>query len=201
MKLKCRLCAVLMTVCGLSKMPASAQTSADALVGLWGAEEILGPEIRGELVFELREKQWHATIAGKEVLVQQHGDELQFTLPNSKGEFRGRLRPGRSLQGHWIQPAGRFNNNRYASPVHFEAAGGQRWKGQIRPLEERFSVYVSVQRATDGSISAILRNPESNEFRRRTYQLKLDNGHVELVSKGQTLKGAYVADEALVGRW
>ncbi len=193
MKLIRRLCAALMIACGLSHIPAWAQSSADSLVGLWGAEETLGPEIRGELVFEMRGKRWHASIAGKEVLVEQHGDELRFTFPNNKGEFRGRLRPGPSLQGHWIQPAGRFNNNRYASPVHFERAGNQRLKGQVRPLEDRFSVYVSVQRATDGSLTAILRNPEANEFRRRTYQIKLENGRIELVSKGQTLKGAYDA--------
>jgi CubicO group peptidase (beta-lactamase class C family) len=140
---------------------------------------------------ELRGTQWHATIAGNEVLVQQHSDELQFTLPNDQGEFRGRLRPGPSLQGHWIQPAGLFNNNRYASPVHFQAAGKQRWRGQVRPLKDRFSVYASVERAPDGSLTAILRNPESNEFRRRVYQVKLENGRVELVNQAQTLKGAY----------
>ena len=182
---------MLAIVCALSIIPACAQTAADTLVGLWGAEETLGPAIRGELVFDLSGTQWHATIAGNEVLLQQHGDELQFTLPNDKGEFRGRLRPGPSLQGHWIQPAGRFNNNRYASPVHFEVAGNRRWKGQVRPLEERFSVYLSVRREKDGSITAILRNPESNEFRRRIYQVKLENSRVELVSQAQTLKGAY----------
>src|SRR5215467_4506751 len=193
MKLKCGFCATLLIACGLLNIAAPAQTSANALVGLWSAEETLGPEIRGELVLELRGTQWHAAIAGNEVLVQPHGDELQFTLPNNKGEFRGRLRPDRSMQGHWIQPAGLFNNNRYASPVHFETAGKQRWKGHVRPLEDRFSVYVSVQRATDGSLTAILRNPESNEFRRHIYQLKLENGRVELVSKGQTVKGTYDA--------
>jgi CubicO group peptidase (beta-lactamase class C family) len=177
--------------CCSSQIPAWPQTSADALVGLWAAEETLGPEIRGELVLELRGKQWHAIIAGNEVLIQPHGDELQFTLPDNKGEFRGRQRPDRSMQGHWIQPAGLFSNNRYASPVHFEAAGKNRWRGQVRPLDEHFSVFVSVERAPDGSITAVLRNPESNQFRRRIYQVKLDDGRVELVSKVETLKGAY----------
>ena len=191
MKLKCCWCAVLLIASGLSQFPARAQASPDGLVGLWGAQETLGPSIRGDLVLELRGTQWHATIAGNEVLVQPHGDELQFSLPNNKGEFRGRLHPDHSIQGHWIQPAGLFNNNRYASPVHFQTAGKQRWKGQVRPLEDRFSVYVSVQRATDGSITAILRNPEANDFRRRVYEVRLENGGVELVSKGQTLKGKY----------
>ncbi len=191
MKLICRWCAILAIACGLSNIPASAQTSAEALIGLWGAQETLGPAIRGELVFELHGAQWRATIAGNEVSVLQHGDEIQFTLPNNKGEFRGRLRQGSSLQGHWIQPAGLFSNNRYASPTHFEAAGDHRWRGQVRPLDEHFSVFVSVERAPDGSITAVLRNPESNQFRRRIYQVKLDGGRVELASKAETLKGEY----------
>lgn len=190
MKLVRRCCVALAIACGASHLTASAEPSSDVLVGLWGARETLGPAIRGDLLLERHGTEWQAIIAGNEVVVRQHDDELQFTLPNNQGEFRGRLR-GTSLQGYWIQPAGRFNNNRYASPVHFEAAGEQRWKGQVRPLDERLSVYVSVQRAADGSITAILRNPEANEFRRRIYQVKLANDHVELVSQAQTLKGLY----------
>ena len=155
-----RLCVFLAIACGASPLTAWADASADALIGLWGAQETLGPAVSGDLALERHGTQWHATIAGYDAVVQQHGDELHFTLPDNQGEFRGRLRRGTSLQGHWIQPAGRFNNNRYASPVRLEGAGEQRWKGQVRPLEERLTVYVSVQRMADGSITAILRNPE-----------------------------------------
>ena len=186
-----RLCAMFAIACGSSHISAWAQTSADALVGIWSAQEIFGPVIRGELVLELLGNQWYGTIAGNKVLVQQHGDDIQFALPNNKGEFRGRLRPDHSLQGHWIQPPGLFNENRYASPVHFESAGNHRWKGQVRPLDDRFSIFVSVQKEADGSLTAFLRNPESNQFRRRIYQVKFENASVELISQAQTLKGTY----------
>lgn len=191
MKLVGRFCVALAIACGASPLIAWADTSSDVLIGLWGAQETLGPAIRGDLFLELHGTQWHATIAGYELAVQQNGDELHFTLPNNQGEFRGRLRRDATLQGHWIQPASRFSNNRYASPVHFKADGEQRWKGEARPLDERFSVYALVQRAADGSITAILRNPEANDFRRRVYQVTLANDRVEFVTRAQTLKGVY----------
>jgi CubicO group peptidase (beta-lactamase class C family) len=69
--------------------------------------------------------------------------------------------------------------------------GAHRWKGQVRPLEERYSVYVSVRRGSDGGLTAFIRNPEMNQFRRRTYEVKLENETVELISRNQALRGSF----------
>ena len=39
----------------------------DELLGLWGAEALLGPQVRGDIVLERNEKQWTARVAGFEI--------------------------------------------------------------------------------------------------------------------------------------
>jgi len=43
---------------------AQKQTSAEALAGLWGVEQNLGPQVRGELILDARGPEWRAQIAG-----------------------------------------------------------------------------------------------------------------------------------------
>src|SRR5215469_9345791 len=77
------------------------------LVGLWGTEQSFGPLVRGTLTIDGRQPQWRAATAGFDVSVKRNGDLLSFSLPNSAGEFRGRLNPkSNSINGQWIQPVG-----------------------------------------------------------------------------------------------
>jgi CubicO group peptidase (beta-lactamase class C family) len=178
-------------------------SSADHLVGLWGAELILGPQVRGELTIDARRSQWEATISGYHVPVQQKGDSIRFNLPASAGEFRGHLVPdGQSVAGEWIQPGGIFNRNSYASSVKLHTIETKVWRGMVQPLDDRASFYLSIQRASDGSLTAFIRNPEANWYRRRTYDVTRKEQSIVLSAHGNPaskIQGSYdAADDVLL---
>jgi CubicO group peptidase (beta-lactamase class C family) len=151
------------------------------LVGLWGTEQSFGPLVRGTLTIDARQVQWRAAIAGFEVSVERNGDRLTFSLPNGVGEFRGRLdATSNAINGQWIQPVGVVNNNRYATPVRLVAVSRSIWTGEVVPLDDHVSFYVSIRSHRGGSNAAIIINPEFNLFRRRSYNVTL-NGHGRLV--------------------
>ncbi len=174
----------------------SNQSSADDLSGLWASEQILRPVARGELVIDSRGGTWRARIAGFEVAVEKKGDGIHFALPTGTGEFRGHLAPGsRKIWGHWIQPGGVFPYaQRYASPVELQAVEAGVWQGQVIPLEPSISLYLSIQAAAEGSLTAFLRNPEANLFGRRSYRVERKGGDIVLSDGNQQLQGAYDAE-------
>ena len=103
---------------------ATDDASKGALVGLWGAEQVFGPLVRGNLIIDGRAPQWRASIAGFDVPVERDQNRVNFILPGDAGEFRGHLSTtSKTIDGDWIQPAGVVNNNRYATPVHLTPAG------------------------------------------------------------------------------
>jgi CubicO group peptidase (beta-lactamase class C family) len=149
------------------------------LVGLWGTEQSFGPLVRGTLTIDARQVQWRAAIAGFEVFVERNGDRLTFSLPNGVGEFRGRLdATSNAINGQWIQPVGVVNNNRYATPVRLVAVSRSIWTGEVVPLDDHVSFYVSIQSQPGGAIAAVIINPEFNLFRRRSYNVTLNGPDV-----------------------
>ena len=140
--------------------PRSAAGDAAGFDGLWSARRHFGPEIRGTLLIVRRDGELRADIAGFSVPVNG-GSRLSFALPDGKGEFRGRLDQG-GIVGHWIQPRTRSSGARYATPVLLRQEARDRWRGEIRPLEDRRSFFLPVTRDADGRYAAYLRNPERN---------------------------------------
>lgn len=137
----------------LSVALAAAQPD-DDLVGLWGAQVTFGPQVRGELVLERHGPAWTMRVGGYEVTAPA-GDEIRIALPGGAGELRGHLD-----HAFWIQPAG--NLGQFASPVRLEPAGPNARRGVVRPLDDRFSLYLLITRAEDGSLRGELHNPEVN---------------------------------------
>lgn len=145
--------------------------------GIWGAEQSLGPLVHGALTIDGRGSQWRANIAGFDVSVQRTGRDIAFTLPDGLGEFRGRLNQGRNgVDGDWIQPPGVVNEIRYATPVHMTLLSPLVWRGEVTPLKDRISFYVSIRKRSEGSFVALIVNPEYNFFRRRSYDVVLRGG-------------------------
>jgi hypothetical protein len=165
------------------------------LLGLWGSEQSFGPMVRGELTIDARSDQWRARIAGYEVPVEQSKDEIHFALPGEAGKFRGHLSAnGEQILGHWIQLAGVafYNYSGYASPVELLKLEPRVWRGDVVPLDERASYYISIQQTPGGSLKAFLRNPEANHFRGQTFDVELKDGAVTLLQKGEVqLRGTY----------
>src|SRR6202158_2847057 len=157
----------------------------DSLVGVWGSENVFGPSVRGELIIDARRPEWRAKIAGHDVPIQRNRGAIAFSVPDNAGEFRGHASADRratTITGDWIQPIGIGNNNRYATPVQFSKTAPTVWTGQVVPLDDRVSFYVSIQRAQDGSLTAFIRNPEFNHFRRRVYRADVDGTNVALTN-------------------
>jgi CubicO group peptidase (beta-lactamase class C family) len=149
------------------------------LVGLWGTEQSFGPLVRGILTIDARQPQWRASIAGFQVFVHQSEGRVTFSLPDGAGEFRGSLdHASKIINGEWVQPAGVVNNNRYATPVRLVAVDPSVWSGEVAPLDDRVSFYVSIHPQPGGSLTAIIVNPEYNFFRRRSYGVALNGGTV-----------------------
>lgn len=159
--------------------PQATTLTSDPVAGLWGTEQSFGPLVRGTLTIDARQAQWRAAIAGFEVSVGRDGDQLKFSLPNGVGEFRGRLDPtSNTINGHWIQPVGVVNNNRYATPVRLVSVSKSVWTGRVVPVDDQVSFYVSITQQPGSSIRAVIINPEFNLFRRRIYDVTLNGSNI-----------------------
>jgi CubicO group peptidase (beta-lactamase class C family) len=181
------------TLMGSTVLGIAQSNSADeSLVGLWGVERNFGPEVRGELTLEAHGASWRARIGAYSVAVERNGDALTFTLPGDRGELRAHIAPDqKSIVGNWIQPANGLYNNKYASPAVLSAIGRNVWRGQVVPLQEPLSLYTSIERAPDGSLTAFVRNPEFNLFRGRIFRVALKDGAVTFSQDGGELHGSY----------
>ena len=140
-----------------------ATTTADELVGLWRAEQRFGPDARGPLILERTPAGWTADFMGRIHLVRTTGQSLSFDLGNGEGNFLGRLHDGdKVITGHWTPPNSKVHGFRYAAPVKLEADGTNRWRGDVNPRHDEFTLYLMVTKRPDGTIGAFLRNPERN---------------------------------------
>jgi hypothetical protein len=166
-----------------------------SLVGIWGTEQSFGPLVRGTLTIDGRQAQWRASIAGFNVSVKREGGSIIFSLPGNVGEFRGRLdRDSTTVNGEWIQPIEVLNNNRYATPIRLVAVSASVWSGEVVPLDDRVSFYVSIQAQSAGALKAVIVNPEHNLFRRRSYEVTLNGSTVTFKNPKRSddhFEGAY----------
>lgn len=138
---------------------AALPVSADELEGLWKAKRWFGPFARGPLVVQRTGTAYTAEMMGRTLPVHADKDELSFDLPNGQGSFRGEMRAG-GILGHWFPPESVIQGSRYASPVQLKPEGPDRWSGQVMPFEDTFTLYLLARKRPDGSMSALLRNPE-----------------------------------------
>jgi CubicO group peptidase (beta-lactamase class C family) len=132
------------------------------LVGLWRARRFFGPEIRGPLTIERDGEAWRAEIAGRAAMATLRADRYSFELPDGEGAFRGRRVKDR-IVGHWIQPRTVSGGGYpFATPVTLLPQGAGRWRGQVAPLDDAMTLYLSIRLGADGRLEAFLRNPERN---------------------------------------
>jgi CubicO group peptidase (beta-lactamase class C family) len=163
--------------------------SDEKLLGLWGAEQMNGPAVRGELTIDTRGSEWHATISGFDAVVEHPEQQLHFALAGNHGEFRGRfIADKEQIEGQWIQAPGR-----YASPIRFKELTHGMWRGIVTPLDDRITFFLMVERKADGSLGAYIRNPEHNWFGRGTYAISRSGDKVSLRRGEQQIEGKYDA--------
>ena len=123
----------------------------DSLVGLWKARRWFEPDVRGTLIIQRSGDAYTADIAGRVIPVVADKGELSFRLPSGEGSFRGRLESG-AIAGYWFRPG--------ASPLRLRAAGPNQWIGMVDPVESTFTFFLLIRKREDGSLSAVLDNPE-----------------------------------------
>lgn len=143
--------------------PTPSLKGADELVGLWKAKKRFGPDARGPVIVQKDRAAYIADFAGRRMPVRIEKDEFIFELPNNQGMFRGKLE-GKNITGHWFRPGTVVNGYGQmfvsASLVVLKPTGSDRWSGTIDPIQDEFTLYLMVDKRPDGSVGAMLRNPE-----------------------------------------
>lgn len=132
-----------------------------SLAGLWEARRNFGPEVRGTLTLTRSGGIWRVEISGRETIASAEKGNISFKLPGDVGSFQGRINRN-EIHGHWIQPPLMHNGLRFASPVKLTEQGKDRWRGEVIPLEDEFTLYLSATPKDDGMLSTFLRNPDRN---------------------------------------
>jgi CubicO group peptidase (beta-lactamase class C family) len=189
--------------------PASADTSAGELAGLWKAKKRFGPDTSGTLVLQRSGSVYTADMVGHTVPVRTTNGELTFTLPNGDGAFRGRLDGKGVIRGQWLRfgtQLYRVENNAAvsAAPVVLRQDGPNRWRGHVDPSEAVFTFYLFLEPQQDGSLGAVLRNPEFDlGTQQGVERLTRDGDSVKLLGRrrGQeqvVASGTYDAERAVL---
>ncbi len=174
---------------------------AEQLVGTWGSEQVLGPQVQGELTLVRGEGTWRARISGFEVPVRVNGKQVSLQLPGGQGELRGTWAgDAQPITGHWIQPRVWMSGMRFATPVVLRPLSANVWRGQVAPLVDRYSLYLVVQKQPDGAVRAFIRNPERGFGSRLLFQVALQGSAVHLTSTSGkvTLEGTFDARSGLL---
>ncbi|HJT98174.1 MAG TPA: serine hydrolase [Rhodanobacteraceae bacterium] len=141
----------------------------DALLGLWTSEVTFVSQPRGPLEVTRDGAGWRATLAGAEAKFAAAGDAIRFAFPGRGGAFRGKLAGG-AIDGYWLQPSGASEDRSdpggsgqpFATPLILKSAGRDAWRGEVHPLDDRFTLYLKIFRGDDGALVGAFRNPEVN---------------------------------------
>jgi CubicO group peptidase (beta-lactamase class C family) len=160
---------------------------AGGIAGLWGSERIVSAGVRGEVTIE----RGVAHVSGSSAPVQIEGKELRFELPEGRGQLHAQA-AGQGWRGHFIQPRALVGGAPFATPVELRRTGPQAWRGELRPLEQDFSLYFHIAPRPDGSLSAVVRNPELNVLRGRPLSVQV---------QGETVRFLDGAKERAVARF
>lgn len=153
----------------------------DRLLGLWGNETVFEPQVAGTLVIDGRGGEWRASIDGFDVAVARVGNRVNLTLPGDQGQFRGHLAADTSaIDGFWIQSPGITLPSAYATPMTLKASQAGVWLGQVKPLRDRVSQYLQIERKSDGALVASIANPEFNLGQGRLYNVVVDGNALVL---------------------
>lgn len=179
------LCGESHILCAQSSTPAPVGSvmSTDKLVGRWKAKHWFEPVARGRLTISRTGGTYTADMLGRSVQVDVKDGELSFGLADRQGAFRGKLE-GERIIGYWFRPRTPLGGG-VVAPVHLKADGSERWSGDLVPLHDEYTFYLVLRKRPDGTLDAMLRNPE--------YDFGSQRAVDRLVQEGSRLK--------LMGKW
>lgn len=187
------LCLLVAPVAAAERAP-----SDDALVGLWKAKLLLGPVARGPLIVAKVGGGYVADMVGWTVPVRRDAGGFVFDLPDAQGGFRGKVDARGVLRGHWYPSGPAGERYGWAAPVVLKPAGKDRWQGVVAPADYTFTFHLLVEKQPDGSLSALLRNPERDVGAQQgVSRIVRDGTAVKLLSdKGRVVSAGVYDPEA-----
>jgi CubicO group peptidase (beta-lactamase class C family) len=131
-----------------------------SLAGLWEAKKRFGPDAAGEVILHRTGSALIADVMGYRVPVELDHGVMTFSLPGNLGSFRGQVARRGDVDGHWIIPPSPINNSSWAAPVHLRQASPSSWTGDLVLPQDTFTFILRLRPEADGSIGAMLFNPE-----------------------------------------
>lgn len=202
-------CGLVLTIAPIMAAAADAAASAatvNELVGLWKAQRWFGPDTHGPLIVQRSGATFSADMLGRILPVHMDGGELAFDLPNGQGRFRGKLQGNGDFLGHWFRPGTLVNSGESVLRVLLKADGANRWRGDVAQSQDEFTFYLLLRERPDGSLSAVLRNPERDVGTQiGVERLTRDGNAVKLVGKRRGQKaeqelarGIYDAEDHVI---
>ncbi len=175
-----------------------AQQPQNPLIGVWGNETTFEGSAGSPVTLSHHGARWSAEVGGMHITFIPAGDTVQFTLPENKGKFQGTISSDSAfIEGYWIQPK-RLSEGvetkpaepspelSYASPIILHATGRDIWSGSIEPLEDRISLYISINQKTDGSVSGFIRNPEFNIGAGRPFRVERSGAKIHFADNNDS---------------
>ncbi|HKP75337.1 MAG TPA: serine hydrolase, partial [Longimicrobiaceae bacterium] len=129
------------------------------------------------------------------------GDSVRFDF-GARGGFRGAVGTGgRTIEGWWLQPAeARGMMQPMASPLVLRRTAEGRWRGSVRPLDHRFTLYLRIFRGQDGGLLAAFRNPEFNlRGGASQFRVRMDGDSVRFTIRPDTTQPEIRQTAALAG--
>jgi CubicO group peptidase (beta-lactamase class C family) len=174
---------VLAFVCALllSALSLEAENDSD-LVGLWRGEISRTAALSGEITIDGSKSDWSISISGQTFPLQSNNDEISSAWFSNAGQFRGRLVGSTAISAFWIQARNDIDRNEYATPIELKEVRSKVWHGTLQPLGTRLTLWMSIQRASDKGLHAVIRNPELNLFRRSVYRVDQKGDSVTFVN-------------------
>jgi CubicO group peptidase (beta-lactamase class C family) len=145
--------------------------SGDPMLGLWVFETVYRPGQLGELVLRRSGTGWVATLGGSEVRAESKGDSVKAGFGGEVGRFRGRVDDnGGRVSGFWLQPStvsaerqsAVGSRQPFATPLVLSRSAPGEWRGMVRQLEQRFTLYLKVYRDSAGRLLGAIRNHDFN---------------------------------------
>lgn len=142
---------------------------ASELEGLWVVERAYAPHLRGALDVTREGDVWRAGIGDARAEARAENGVVRFSF-GAHGGFRGALARNGALEGVWLQPTSREEERddptataqAFASPLVLSRTGRNRWRGDVAPLDGRFTLYLRIFRTPEGVLTAAFRNPQIN---------------------------------------
>lgn len=133
------------------------------LVGIWVSEK-QSEQNTLSLSITRRVDGWSGKIDGEDIDIQSEGTQIRFA--HKGGEtFSGSVSSEGTLQGTWLQPTDDYGfYSSMATYVELPSNSTDNWYGIIERQPRPFRLYLDVFNAADGTLSAVLRNPERNDI-------------------------------------